>query len=208
MSALSPLPLCLCLSRIEWVWLHWSEYMKACEEFELWLVKMRRALEPELELQLGVQEKLWQLDHHRVLLSDVHAQSQLLERLLDEAATLHNRTQDPSVDVEAQEGLQEAYNQIREQAQVRAPLPRRRSRARLSVISAGSFLSLPSYAPALFIGAECVFLEKNALKMHLHWIVRKILRFSHYSSIICLFTTPKNPSKKALQFFVKTFCTV
>ncbi|XP_061076252.1 nesprin-3 isoform X1 [Conger conger] len=108
-----------CHSRIEWVWLHWSEYMKACEEFQLWLMKMRRALEPELELQLGVQEKLWQLDHHRVLLSDAHAQAQLLERLLDEASTLHNRTQDPSVDVEAQEGLQEAYNQTRDQAQER-----------------------------------------------------------------------------------------
>ncbi|KAI1895308.1 hypothetical protein AGOR_G00104950 [Albula goreensis] len=111
-----------CHSRIEWVWLHWSEYLKAREEFELWLVKMRRALEPELELQLGVQEKLWQLDHHRVLLSDAHGQALLLERLLDEAATLHNRTQDPSVDVEAQEGLQEAYSQIRDKAEERVDL--------------------------------------------------------------------------------------
>ncbi|KAJ8290269.1 hypothetical protein GJAV_G00010700 [Gymnothorax javanicus] len=111
-----------CHSRIEWVWLHWSEYMKAREEFELWLVKMRRALRPEVELQLGLQEKLWQLDHHRVLLSDAQAQAPLLERLLDEAATLHNRTQDPSVDVEAQEGLQEAYNQIKDQAQERVTL--------------------------------------------------------------------------------------
>ncbi|XP_035235597.1 nesprin-3 isoform X1 [Anguilla anguilla] len=111
-----------CHSRIEWVWLHWSEYMKACEDFELWLVKMRRALEPELELQLGLREKLWQQDHHRVLLSDAHAQAPLLERLLDEAATLHNRTQDPSVDVDAQEGLQEAYNQIKDRAQERVSL--------------------------------------------------------------------------------------
>ncbi|KAJ8411832.1 hypothetical protein AAFF_G00154700 [Aldrovandia affinis] len=111
-----------CHSRIEWVWLHWSEYLKAREEFELWLVKMRRALEPELELQLGPQEKLWQLDHHRVLLSDAHGQALLLERLLDEAATLHNRTQDPSVDVEAQEGLQEAYNHIRDKAEERVLL--------------------------------------------------------------------------------------
>ncbi|XP_036399014.1 nesprin-3-like isoform X2 [Megalops cyprinoides] len=111
-----------CHSRIEWVWLHWSEYLKAREEFELWLAKMRRTLEPELELQLGAREKLWQLDHHRVLLSDVQSQALLLERLLDEAATLHNRTQDPSVDVEAQEGLQEAYSQIRDKAEERVSL--------------------------------------------------------------------------------------
>ncbi|KAJ8341192.1 hypothetical protein SKAU_G00334830 [Synaphobranchus kaupii] len=111
-----------CHSRIEWVWLHWSEYMKACEEFELWVMKMRRALEPEVELQLGVREKLWQLDHHRVLLSDAEAQAALLERLLDEASTLHNRTQDPSVDVEAQEGLQEAYNWIRGRVKDRVTL--------------------------------------------------------------------------------------
>lgn len=54
----------LFLSRIEWVWLHWSEYMKAHEEVEMWLVRMRRSLEPEVELQLGVKEKLWQVSEH------------------------------------------------------------------------------------------------------------------------------------------------
>uniref|UniRef100_A0A8C7W675 Spectrin repeat containing, nuclear envelope family member 3 n=1 Tax=Oncorhynchus mykiss TaxID=8022 RepID=A0A8C7W675_ONCMY len=108
-----------CHSRIEWVWLHWSEYLKAHEEVEMWLVRMRRSLEPEVELQLGVKEKLWQVDHQHVLLSDVQSQALLLERLLDEAAALHNRTQDPSVDQEAQERLQEAYNSIRDRAEER-----------------------------------------------------------------------------------------
>uniref|UniRef100_A0A8C7MGH4 Spectrin repeat containing, nuclear envelope family member 3 n=1 Tax=Oncorhynchus kisutch TaxID=8019 RepID=A0A8C7MGH4_ONCKI len=108
-----------CHSRIEWVWLHWSEYLKAHEEVEMWLVRMRRSLEPEVELQLGVKEKLWQVDHQHVLLSDVQSQALLLERLLDEAAALHNRTQDPSVDQEAQERLQEAYNSIRDGAEER-----------------------------------------------------------------------------------------
>lgn len=54
----------LFLSRIEWVWLHWSEYLKAYEEFEMWLVSVRRSLEPEVELQLGVKEKLWQVSKH------------------------------------------------------------------------------------------------------------------------------------------------
>uniref|UniRef100_A0A674F1N9 Spectrin repeat containing, nuclear envelope family member 3 n=1 Tax=Salmo trutta TaxID=8032 RepID=A0A674F1N9_SALTR len=108
-----------CHSRIEWVWLHWSEYLKAQEEVEMWLVRMRRSLEPEVELQLGVKEKLWQVDHQHVLLSDVQSQALLLERLMDEAAALHNRTQDPSVDQEAQERLQEAYNSIRDRAEER-----------------------------------------------------------------------------------------
>lgn len=105
-------------SRIEWVWLHWSEYLKAYEEFNMWLAKVQRILEPRLELQLGLREKLWQLDHHRILGSDVKAQAQLLERLLDEAAALYNRTQDPSVDEKAQDELQEAYNNIRTRAEV------------------------------------------------------------------------------------------
>ncbi|KAI4882005.1 hypothetical protein NFI96_005482 [Prochilodus magdalenae] len=103
--------------RIEWVWLHWSEYLKAHEEFNTWLVKMERTLEPQLELQLGLREKLWQLDHHRVLCSDVKAQAQLMDRLVDEAAALYNRTQDTSVDENAQDGLQEAYNSIRAKAE-------------------------------------------------------------------------------------------
>lgn len=105
-------------SRIEWVWLHWSEYLKASEEFEMWLSKQRRNLDVRVELQLGVKEKLWQVDQQRVVLSDIHGQAGLLERLLDEAAALHNRTQDPSVESQAQERLQEAYNDVRDRAEV------------------------------------------------------------------------------------------
>lgn len=111
-----------CHSRIEWVWLHWSEYLKAYEEFELWLARLRRTLDPEVELQLGVKEKLWQVDHQRVVVSDVQGQAQLLERLLDEAAALHNRTQDTSVDPQAQERMQEAYNNIRDRSEERLAL--------------------------------------------------------------------------------------
>ncbi|XP_016428183.1 nesprin-3 isoform X1 [Sinocyclocheilus rhinocerous] len=111
-----------CHSRIEWVWLHWSEYLKAYEEFGMWLEKMHRSLEPLLEMQLGLQEKLWQVDHLRVLHSDIQAQAQFLERLLDEAAALFNRTEDPSVDEKAQLGLQDAYDHIRDRAQERLTL--------------------------------------------------------------------------------------
>uniref|UniRef100_A0A8D0ACJ3 Spectrin repeat containing, nuclear envelope family member 3 n=1 Tax=Sander lucioperca TaxID=283035 RepID=A0A8D0ACJ3_SANLU len=107
-----------CHSRIEWVWLHWGEYLKACEEFELWLTRQQRGLDVGVELQLGVKEKLWQVDQQRVVVSDIHGQAALLERLLDEAAALHNRTQDPSVEPQAQERLQEAYNDVRDRAEV------------------------------------------------------------------------------------------
>ncbi|XP_034531179.1 nesprin-3 [Notolabrus celidotus] len=111
-----------CHSRIEWVWLHWSEYLKAYEEFELWLTKQQRGLDVGVELQLGVKEKLWQVDQQRVMVSDIHGQAALLERLLDEAAALHNRTQDPSVEPQAQERLQEAYNNVRDRAEERLTL--------------------------------------------------------------------------------------
>ncbi|XP_060789678.1 nesprin-3 isoform X2 [Neoarius graeffei] len=111
-----------CHSRIEWVWLHWSEYLKAHEEFSMWLVKLQRLVEPQLELQLGLREKLWQVEHHRVICSDVKAQVPLLERLLDEASALYNRTQDPSVDEHAQNTLQEAYNNARTRAEDRLAL--------------------------------------------------------------------------------------
>ncbi|KAF7650600.1 hypothetical protein LDENG_00123240, partial [Lucifuga dentata] len=111
-----------CHSRIEWVWLHWSEYLKACEEFESWLTRQQRSLDVGVELQLGVKEKLWQVDQQRVVVSDIHGQAALLERLLDEAATLHNRTRDPSVDPQAQERLQEAYNDVRDRAEERLSL--------------------------------------------------------------------------------------
>nr|XP_043870399.1 nesprin-3-like [Solea senegalensis] len=108
-----------CHSRIEWVWLHWSEYLKAYEEFELWLTRLQCVLDTGVELQLGVKEKLWQVDQQRVAVSDVHGQAVLLERLLDEAAALHNRTQDPSVDSQAQKSLQEAYRDVRDRAEER-----------------------------------------------------------------------------------------
>uniref|UniRef100_A0A9J7XP90 Spectrin repeat containing, nuclear envelope family member 3 n=1 Tax=Cyprinus carpio carpio TaxID=630221 RepID=A0A9J7XP90_CYPCA len=111
-----------CHSRIEWVWLHWCEYLKAHEEFGMWIEKMHRSLEPLLEMQLGLQEKLWQVDHLRVLHSDIQSQAEFLKRLLDEAAALFNRTEDPSVDEKAQQGLQDAYNHIQERAQERLTL--------------------------------------------------------------------------------------
>uniref|UniRef100_A0A8C2XSF9 Spectrin repeat containing, nuclear envelope family member 3 n=1 Tax=Cyclopterus lumpus TaxID=8103 RepID=A0A8C2XSF9_CYCLU len=111
-----------CHSRIEWVWLHWGEYLKAYEEFELWLTSRQRGLDVAVELQLGVKEKLWQADQQRVVVSDIHGQAALLERLLDEAAALHNRTQDPSVEPQAQERLQEAYNDVRDRAEERLSL--------------------------------------------------------------------------------------
>lgn len=107
------------------MWLHWSEYLKAYEEFEQWLTKQQRGLDVRVELQLGVKEKLWQVDQQRVVASDIHSQATLLERLLDEAAALHNRTQDPSVDAQAQERLQEAYNNVRDRAEVSRGLTRR-----------------------------------------------------------------------------------
>ncbi|XP_051806282.1 nesprin-3 [Acanthochromis polyacanthus] len=106
-----------CHSRIEWVWLHWSEYLKAYEEFELWLTKQQRNLDVGVEHQVGVKEKQWQVDQQRVVVSDIQAQAALLERLLDEAAALHNRTQDPSVDPQAQERMQEGYNDVRDRAE-------------------------------------------------------------------------------------------
>ncbi|XP_036406223.1 nesprin-3-like [Megalops cyprinoides] len=111
-----------CHSRIEWVWLHWGEYLRAQEEFEAWLMRMQRALGPHPELQLGAREKLWHLEHHNVLLADARAQEPLLERLLDEAAALHDRTEDPSLAPEARERLQDAYNQIKDRAEERVLL--------------------------------------------------------------------------------------
>lgn len=100
------------------MWLHWSEYLKAHQEFQRWLSKQQCGLDVGLDLQLGLKEKLWQVDQQRVVVSDVHSQSLLLERLLDEAAALHSRTQDPSVGPQAQEQLQEAYNTVRDRAEV------------------------------------------------------------------------------------------
>jgi len=117
---------CICItwtqhgecSRIEWVWLHWSEYLKAHEEFEAWLVRLRVRLATDVELQLGAREKLWQVDHQRVVLSDVCGQAPLLERLLEEAAALYGRTQDPSVEPAVQEALRQAYHDVRDAAEV------------------------------------------------------------------------------------------
>ena len=103
------------------MWLHWSEYLKAHEEFQAWLAKLDRSLEAAPELQPGVREKLWQVDHTQVTLCDVQAQALLLERLLDEAAALHNRTEDPSVDPEKQDALQDAYSDVQDKAVVSGP---------------------------------------------------------------------------------------
>ncbi|XP_037096553.1 nesprin-3 isoform X2 [Syngnathus acus] len=111
-----------CHSRIEWVWLHWSEYLKALREFESWLAKQQCHLDVGVPLQVGLKEKLWQADQQRVALSDVHGQAALIKRLLDEAAVLHDRTRDPSVDSRAREGLQQAYDDLKDKVEDRLAL--------------------------------------------------------------------------------------
>ncbi|XP_075470553.1 nesprin-3 isoform X2 [Ascaphus truei] len=111
-----------CHSRIEWVWLHWSEYLKARDDFTLWAHNMKLTLEPDVELQLGLREKRWQHEQVQVLLSDVRNQARLMDRLLEEAASLYNRIGDPSVDEEVQNEMLAEYKQIKKKAQERAAL--------------------------------------------------------------------------------------
>lgn len=110
---------CLCAhSRIEWVWLHWSEYLLARDEFYRWFQKMTVALAPPVELQLGLKEKQWQLDQAQVLLHSVDHQAVLLDRLLEEAASLFHRIGDPSVDEDAQTRMKAEYDVVKAKAQV------------------------------------------------------------------------------------------
>uniref|UniRef100_A0A2R9AGF6 Nesprin-3 n=1 Tax=Pan paniscus TaxID=9597 RepID=A0A2R9AGF6_PANPA len=106
-----------CHSRIEWVWLHWSEYLLARDEFYRWFQKMMVTLEPHIELQLGLKEKQWQLSHAQVLLHNVDNQAVLLDRLLEEAASLFNRIGDPSVDEDAQKRMKAEYDAVKAKAQ-------------------------------------------------------------------------------------------
>lgn len=111
-------PLCLSHSRIEWVWLHWSEYLLAQDEFYRWFQKMVVTLEPPVELQLGLKEKQWQLSHAQVLLHNVDNQAVLLDRLLEEAGSLFSRIGDPSVDEDAQKRMKAEYDAVKARAQV------------------------------------------------------------------------------------------
>ncbi|CAH2328178.1 nesprin-3-like isoform X8 [Pelobates cultripes] len=108
-----------CHSRIEWVWLHWNEYLKARDEFTVWVHNMTLTLNLDMEMQLGLKEKRWQFEESQVLLKDVNNQSQLLNRLLEEAAYLYNRIGDPSVDETVQNGMMSEYKQIKKKAQER-----------------------------------------------------------------------------------------
>ncbi|XP_028620251.1 nesprin-3 isoform X2 [Grammomys surdaster] len=109
-------------SRIEWVWLHWSEYLLAQDEFYRWFQKMLVTLEPPVELQLGLKEKQWQLSHAQVLLHNVDNQAVLLDRLLEEAGSLFSRIGDPSVDEEAQKRMKAEYDAVKARAQHRVDL--------------------------------------------------------------------------------------
>ncbi|XP_074069119.1 nesprin-3 isoform X2 [Macrotis lagotis] len=111
-----------CHSRIEWVWLHWSEYLLAQDEFYRWFQKIKMTLETNVELQVGLKEKQWQLSHSQVLLNNILNQSILLDRLLEEAASLFNRIEDPSVDEDVQKRMKGEYEKIKAQAQERVSL--------------------------------------------------------------------------------------
>lgn len=103
------------------MWLHWSEYLLARDEFYRWFQKVTVALAPPVELQLGLKQKQWQLGQARVLLGSVGHQAVLLERLLEEAAALFHRIGDPSVDEDAQRSMKAEYEAVKAKAQVGEP---------------------------------------------------------------------------------------
>ncbi|NXX89833.1 SYNE3 protein, partial [Centropus bengalensis] len=111
-----------CHSRIEWVWLLWSEYLKDQDEFYTWIYNMRMTLATDIELQHGLKEKQWQLSCAQILLNDVLNQSVVLERLLEEADCLFVRIGDPSVDENVQKKMRVEYEGIREEAQSKVKL--------------------------------------------------------------------------------------
>ncbi|XP_073434153.1 nesprin-3 isoform X2 [Dendrobates tinctorius] len=108
-----------CHSRIEWVWLHWNEYLRALDEFTLWVHNVSLTLEPDVELQLGLKEKRWQYEQALVLMKDILNQSRLVDRLLEEASSLYNRIGDPSVEESVQNAMMAEYIKIKKKAQER-----------------------------------------------------------------------------------------
>ncbi|XP_078090714.1 nesprin-3 isoform X2 [Mustelus asterias] len=94
-----------CHSRLEWVLLHWSEYLKAREDYFIWLINIKQKLEPDFESQLGLKEKKLQLSHHTILLSNILNQATLLERLIQESGSLFAKTEDESFNEAAQQKL-------------------------------------------------------------------------------------------------------
>ncbi|XP_078418062.1 nesprin-3 isoform X5 [Cetorhinus maximus] len=94
-----------CHSRIEWVLLHWSEYLKAREDYFFWLMNIKQKLAPDLESQLGLKEKKLQLSHHTILLSNILNQAALLKRLIQESGSLFAKTEDETFSEAAQQKL-------------------------------------------------------------------------------------------------------
>ncbi|XP_067848240.1 nesprin-3 isoform X2 [Heptranchias perlo] len=101
-----------CHSRIEWVLLHWSEYLKARDDYFSWLMNMKQKLEPDLELQLGLKEKKLQLSHHRILLSNILNQAAVLDRLIQESGSLFEKTEDETLNEEAQQKLKAVHEEL------------------------------------------------------------------------------------------------
>lgn len=101
-----------CHSRIEWVLLHWTEYLKAREDYFAWLVKMKQKLESDLESQLTLKDKKLQLNHHKILLDNIFNQTALLERLLQESGSLFTKTADETLNKEAQQKLKRDHEEL------------------------------------------------------------------------------------------------
>ncbi|XP_069768315.1 nesprin-3 isoform X2 [Narcine bancroftii] len=101
-----------CHSRIEWVLLHWSEYLKAREDYFSWLINIKQKLDSDLELQLALKEKKLQLNHYEIILSSILNQTPLLERLLQESGSLFAKTVDETLNEEAQQKLKTDHEEL------------------------------------------------------------------------------------------------
>uniref|UniRef100_UPI00398E76DD nesprin-1 n=1 Tax=Pristiophorus japonicus TaxID=55135 RepID=UPI00398E76DD len=85
-----------CHSQLEWAVVQWNSYLESKRQLQQWMESMEQELSQGLEQQPDLKDKLSQLERYQSLLTDIEKHSVILNRLMDKARELLERTGDAS----------------------------------------------------------------------------------------------------------------
>uniref|UniRef100_A0A4W3HCF8 Nesprin-1 n=1 Tax=Callorhinchus milii TaxID=7868 RepID=A0A4W3HCF8_CALMI len=91
-----------CHSHLEWVVAQWNSYLDGKNQLQQWMESLEQELSLELQQQPDLKEKLSELERSQSVLADVEKHSIMLNRLIEKARELLEKTGDPAFEEDAQ----------------------------------------------------------------------------------------------------------
>ncbi|KAG2468780.1 SYNE1 protein, partial [Polypterus senegalus] len=101
-----------CHSCLDWTVTQWTSFLEEKNQLQQWMDSVEQELSVPFQQQLGMKEKISQMERYRAILSDVENHASVLSRLEDKASEMLDKTGDASFERNEQIELRSQFHDI------------------------------------------------------------------------------------------------